>query len=163
MKQVTLLPLNDHVHIKTEANLLQALLANKLDVIMACKGRGLCATCLVHVKSGMENLTPKTEVENRRLSRMTTTHTHSRLACQARVIGEGVVVEVPEGMYIESAQDLEKMIGRRAEAAILHPITGLTLIEKDKLITRTKIEQLKSVDFDVLAMRNQTKEPDLLA
>lgn len=156
MKEVTLYPLNDHVHVKTEASLLDALLANQLDVIMACKGRGLCATCLVHVKDGMDNLTPMTDVEKRRLGRLTTTKPNSRLACQARVMGEGVVVEVPEGMYIESAQDLETLIGRRAETPILHPITGITLIEKDKLITRTKIEQLKSVDFDVLSMRNSS-------
>lgn len=157
MKEVVLYPLNDRVHVKTEANLLDALLANQLDVIMACKGRGLCATCLVHIKEGMDNLTPHTDVEKRRLGRLTTTKPNSRLACQARVMGEGVVVEVPEGMYIESAQDLETLIGRRAETPILHPITGVVLIEKDKLITRTKIDQLKSVDFDILEMRNHSK------
>lgn len=158
MKQVKLLPLNDHVNIKTEANLLEALLANKLDVIMACKGRGLCATCLVHVKSGAEHLTPMTEVEKRRLGRLTTSHPNSRLACQARVMGEGIVVEVPEGMYIESAQDLESLIGRRAEQRILHPLTGEVLIEAGKLITRTKVQELARVDVDVLGMRNSSSD-----
>ncbi|MGV3524294.1 MAG: 2Fe-2S iron-sulfur cluster-binding protein [Candidatus Sericytochromatia bacterium] len=158
MKEVILYPLNDRVHIKTEANLLQALLANRLDVVMACKGRGLCATCLVYVNSGMEQLTPMTDVEKRRLGRLTTSKPNARLACQARVMGEGVTVEVPEGMYIESAQDLETLIGRRTETPILHPISGEVLIEKAKLITRTKIEQLKSVDFDVLEMRSHSRD-----
>ncbi|PKL77224.1 MAG: (2Fe-2S)-binding protein [Candidatus Melainabacteria bacterium HGW-Melainabacteria-1] len=158
MKQVTLLPLNDHVHIKTEANLLEALLANKLDVIMACKGRGLCATCLVHVTAGSDKLTPMTDVEKRRLGRLSTTRQDSRLACQARVLGEGVVVEVPEGMYIESAGDLSSLIGRRAEQRILHPLTGEVLIEAGKLITRTKVQELERVDVDVLSMRNSSSD-----
>lgn len=158
MKQITLHPLNDHVHIKTEANLLEALLAKKLDVIMACKGRGLCATCLVHVKAGAECLTPMTEVEKRRLGRLTTTRPDSRLACQARVMGDGVIVEVPEGMYIESAQDLDALIGRRAEQRILHPLTGEVLIDLGKLITRTKVQELARVDVDVLSMRNSSSD-----
>jgi ferredoxin len=158
MKQVILSPLNDTVHVKTEAHLLDALLANELDVIMACKGRGLCATCLVHVVEGQENLTPMTDVEKRRLGRLTTTKKNSRLACQARVMADGVKVEVPEGMYIESAADLTSLIGRRAEASILHPVTGETLIAKGKLITRSKVTQMESVEFDPMALRNQSSD-----
>ena len=158
MKQVTLSPLNDTVHIKTEANLLDALLANELDVIMACKGRGLCATCLVHVVEGHDDLTPMTDVEKRRLGRLTTTKKNSRLACQARVMGNNVKVEVPEGMYIESAADLTALIGRRAESSILHPVTGETLIAKGKLITRSKITQMESVEFDPMVLRNQSSD-----
>jgi len=158
MKQVVLQPLNDHVSIKTEANLLEALLANKLDVIMACKGRGLCATCLVHVVDGENKLTPMTDVEKRRLGRMTTTKANSRLACQARVLDDGVVVEVPEGMYLESAQDLEVLIGRRAEQDILHPISGEVLIASGKLITRSKVQTLESVETDILDLRNKSSD-----
>lgn len=160
MKQVILQPLNDHVSVKTEANLLEALLANKLDVIMACKGRGLCATCLVHVVEGPEKLTPMTDVEKRRLGRITTTKNNSRLACQARVMDDGVVVEVPEGMYIESVQDLMALVGRRAEQDILNPITGEVLIVAGKLITRSKVQTLESLEADILDLRN--KSSDLL-
>ena len=156
MKEVKLLPVNDLVRVKTESVLLDALLADHLNVVMACKGRGLCATCMVHIDAGMEQLTPMTDVETRRLGRMTRTQSNSRLACQARVMGEGVVVSVPEGMYLESLQDLESLIGRRAESSILHPISGDILVDKGKLITRSKIEQLKSFDFDILEMRNSS-------
>ncbi|MBF2054590.1 MAG: 2Fe-2S iron-sulfur cluster binding domain-containing protein [Candidatus Sericytochromatia bacterium] len=158
MKQVTLQPLNDHVSIKTEANLLEALLANKLDVIMACKGRGLCATCLVHVTAGQEQLTPMTDVEKRRLGRITTTKNNSRLACQARVMGDGVVVEVPEGMYMESVQDLMALVGRRAEQDILNPISGEVLIAAGKLITRSKVQTLESLEADILELRNKSSD-----
>ncbi len=158
MKKVQLLPLNDHVHVKTEANLLDALLANKLDVVMACKGRGLCATCLVHIEAGADKLTPMTEVEKRRLGRLTSTQTNSRLACQARVLADGIQVKVPEGMYIESTQDLESLVGRRAEVMILHPITGECLIQEGKLITRSKIKQLESLNADVLSLRQQSSD-----
>ncbi len=158
MKQVILSPLNDTVHVKTEANLLDALLANELDVIMACKGRGLCATCLVHVVEGQDHLTPMTDVEQRRLGRLTTTKRNSRLACQARVLADGIKVEVPEGMYIESADDLTSLIGRRAESSILNPVTGETLIAKGKLITRSKVTKLESVEFDPMAIRNQSSD-----
>jgi ferredoxin len=158
MKQVILQPLNDRVSIKTEANLLEALLANKLDVIMACKGRGLCATCLVHVVQGQEMLTPITEVERRRLGRLTTTKPNSRLSCQAKVMGDGVVVEVPEGMYVESLNDLAKLVGRRAEKDILHPMTGQVLVQGGKLITRSKIQELETVNFDIMDVRNSSSD-----
>ncbi|MFN4149530.1 MAG: 2Fe-2S iron-sulfur cluster-binding protein, partial [Candidatus Sericytochromatia bacterium] len=115
MKSVTVQPLNDVVNIKTEAELLDVLLAKKLNVLMACKGRGLCATCHVYIKKGADKLTPITPIEERRLEVISNVDgVCSRLACQARVLGDGVVVEVPEGMYIESLNDLEALIGRRS-------------------------------------------------
>lgn len=160
MKEVLLQPLNDKVNIKTESSLLQVLLAKELNVLMACQGRGLCATCHVYIKEGNQNLTPITPIERRRLESISSFHgggSVSRLACQARVIGDGVVVEIPEGMYIESVNDLESLIGRRAEQDILHPIDGSVLIQKGKLITRTKVKELESVNFDVQDIRDNSK------
>jgi ferredoxin len=158
MKKVSLQPINEDVIVKTETELLQVLLAKKLNVLMACKGRGLCATCHVYIKEGHDKLTPITPIEQRRLEVISSVDKkRSRLACQARVLGEGVVVELPEGMYIESINDLEKLVGRRCEKDILNPINGAILIEKGKLITRTRIQELSNLNFDVLEIQNSSK------
>ncbi|MBC7476228.1 MAG: 2Fe-2S iron-sulfur cluster binding domain-containing protein [Candidatus Sericytochromatia bacterium] len=158
MKKVNLQPINEYVDIKTEAELLQVLLAKKLNVLMACKGRGLCATCHVYIKEGHDNLTPITSIEQRRLEVISAVNIkNSRLACQARVIGEGVVVELPEGMYLESINDLEKMVGRRTEIDVLSPVTGAVLIQKGKLITRTKVQELSNLNFDVIDIQSNSK------
>jgi len=58
-------------------------------------------------------------------------------------MGEGVVVELPAGMYISEIDNIEDLIGRRAEDNILHPLTGTILVEAGKLITRSMISQLE--------------------
>jgi hypothetical protein len=60
-----------------------------------------------------------------------------------------VVVELPPGMYINSLQDIEALIGRRAEQDLLHPITGQVLVEAGKLITRSMLKQLEDTSFKV--------------
>jgi hypothetical protein len=82
----------------------------------------------------------------------------SRLACQAKVLGEGVVIEIPEGMYIEKADDLMSLVGRRTKIPILHPRDGRILIRKNKIITRSKIAQLEEEDFDVMGVRASSEE-----
>ncbi|MDZ4788017.1 MAG: 2Fe-2S iron-sulfur cluster-binding protein [Blastochloris sp.] len=156
MKTVVLRPLNDQVMIKTECSVLDTLLARKCEVSMACGGQGICSTCHVYIREGAEALTPPTEREQRTLALLTGSKGNSRLACQARVIGEGLVVELPEGMFIQSANELETLIGRRSEVSIRHPKDGRVLIDKDKIITRSRILELKDVNFDILEARNQS-------
>lgn len=153
MKTLTFEPINEKLQVATQSDLLQALLAKDLEVSMACGGKGLCATCHVHIKTGMDHLTPMTERERRTLSIITGCDARSRLACQTRVLGEGVVVELPEGMYIERAEDLMKLLGKRAETNILHPINGSVLIAKGKIITRSRLEELKNLQAEVAAVR----------
>lgn len=153
MKTLHFEPINESLAVPTRTDLLQALLAKRLDVLMACQGKGICATCHVHIKEGMDRLTPPTEREKRTLSRITTCDSRSRLACQTRVLGEGVVVELPEGMYIERAEDLMSYLGQRARVNILHPITGAVLIAKDKIITRSRLEELRSLNCELEALR----------
>jgi ferredoxin len=144
-KVIRLDPIGVETAIKTNDNLLAGLLKNDLNVLRECGGRGMCATCHVFIKEGMESLTPITRREQRTLEVITTCNTNSRLACQARVMAEGVVVEVPSGMYLNNVDDIEPLIGRRAEEFILHPLTGAVLVEPGKLITRTMISQLRDM------------------
>ncbi len=154
MKRLTLHPLNEPVDVETRSCLLDALLAKELNVPMACGGNGLCATCHVFVKEGKEGLTARTERERRTLSFISGTNEDSRLACQCRVVGDGVKVEIPEGMYIEKAEDLLSLLGTRSPTDVLHPVTGKILIAKGKLITRSQIAALKEHNFEVDRLRD---------
>ncbi|MDA0672228.1 MAG: 2Fe-2S iron-sulfur cluster-binding protein [Cyanobacteria bacterium] len=142
-KTVRLEPIAQESSVQTNGNLLSVLLNKDLDVLKECGGRGMCATCHIYVTDGMESLTPINRREQRTLEVITSCRTNSRLACQARVMGEGVVVELPPGMYVNSLQDIEALIGRRAEQNLLHPITGAVLVEVGKLITRSMMKQLE--------------------
>ena len=148
-KTVRLDPLGKNTAIATNTNLLSVLLANDLEVAQECGGRGICATCHVHIKEGKDSVSPMTRREQRTLEVITSCRRDSRLACQTKVIGEGVVVELPAGMYISSHDDVEDLIGRRAQDDILHPLTGQVLVEEGKLITRSMISQLKSTQTQV--------------
>ena len=148
-KIVKLEPINEETSINTNDNLLSGLLNNELNVLRECGGRGMCATCHIYIKEGMESLSPLSRREQRTLETITTCNMNSRLACQARVIGEGVVVELPSGMYVSDIDDIEALIGRRAEQDILHPLNGKVLVEQGKLITRSMISQLKDTQVKV--------------
>jgi ferredoxin len=150
VKRITLEPLSKISEVETYSNLLSVLLSENLQVSRECNGRGMCATCHIYVTSGMESLTPMTPRESKTLEVITSARAGSRLACQCRVVADGVVVEVPPGMYINSLQDIEVLVGRRAEQDLLHPVTGKTLVEAGKLITRSTLKQLEQEDFRVI-------------
>jgi ferredoxin len=153
VKTLTFEPIHETVEVVTRSALLEGLLSKELKVMTACGGKGLCATCHVHVEKGQESLTPMSEREKRTLGFITSCDSRSRLACQARVIGEGVVVKLPEGMYIERAEDLMNLLGKRAEKNILHPINGSILIAQGKIITRGRLEELKNLQVEVSAIK----------
>jgi ferredoxin len=142
-KIVRLEPIAQETSVETNGNLLSVLIDKDLDVLRECGGRGMCATCHVYVRAGMASLTPIDRREQRTLEVITSCKTNSRLACQARVLQDGVVVELPTGMYINSIKDIADLIGRRAEQDLLHPLTGKVLVETGKLITRSTLKQIE--------------------
>jgi ferredoxin len=141
-KTVRLEPIAQDTSVETNGNLLSVLLNKDLDVLRECGGRGMCATCHIYVKDGMNQLSAMNRREQRTLEVITSCQQNSRLACQARVLDNGVVVELPPGMYINSLKDIEDLIGRRAEQDLLHPITGKVLVEAGKLITRSTLKTI---------------------
>ncbi len=72
------------------ANLRFKALENGIDIytlmgkMMNCGGYGQCGTCVVEVVEGSENLSPKTEVELKKLKKKPESY---RLACQTLVNG----------------------------------------------------------------------------
>ncbi len=81
------------------ANLRFKALENNIDLytfsgkLMNCGGYGQCGTCIVEVVEGMENLSPRTEVESRKLKKRPDTY---RLACQTIVNGPVSVRTKPQ-------------------------------------------------------------------
>ena len=53
-KTVRLEPVGLETSIQTNSNILSVLLKEDLNVIRECGGRGMCATCHVYIKGGME-------------------------------------------------------------------------------------------------------------
>jgi len=72
------------------ANLRLKAMENRVDLytfsgkMMNCGGYGQCGTCIVEIVEGEENLSPRTDVENRKLKKKPPNY---RLACQTLVNG----------------------------------------------------------------------------
>lgn len=153
MKRVALMPIQDSMLVRTGTPLLSALLAKGMNILMSCGGNGLCATCHIHVREGMEQLSPKEAREQRTLMLLANADPTSRLACQTKVLGDGVVLELPEGMYVEKMEDLLGLLGTRAPENILHPVDGRILIPKGKIITRTLLEKSRGLADEVKELK----------
>jgi ferredoxin len=80
------------------ANLRFKALENGIDLytlvgkMMNCGGYGQCGTCVVEIAEGMEDLSPRTEVEDRKLRKKPANY---RLACQTLVNGPVSVITKP--------------------------------------------------------------------
>lgn len=145
MKTVQLNPIGLLTEVPTGSRLIDGLLAKHLNIEMACGGRGLCATCHVKVRQREDLLSPKTAREQRTLQTIEGAEDCSRLACQCHIQGDGIVVDVPEGMYVQSYETMLDLVGQKAVLDYLHPITGAVLIPKGKIVTRTMISVCMSI------------------
>ena len=82
----------------TGANLRLKAMENSVDIykmwgkMMNCGGYGQCGTCAVEIVEGMENLSPRTDAENKLLKKKPANY---RLACQTLVNGPVSVVTKP--------------------------------------------------------------------
>jgi ferredoxin len=69
-----------------------------LEKYLNCRGNGLCGTCRVLVKKGMENLSPKGKLEKIKLATMMSSIGHEdemRLSCQVQVNGDCTIETRP--------------------------------------------------------------------
>lgn len=156
MKKIAIESMADPVFVTTNSRVSDAALAVREQLLMACGGKGLCATCHVYVTNGMDCLSPLTPRERLSLPMLAERQPNSRLACQAKILRDGVSISIPKGRYIASSGDLESLVGRRAEQQILHPVHGGVLIEAGKIITRTRLRELSFVEIDVAEMRTRS-------
>jgi ferredoxin len=89
---------NLEVIVADGANLRFKALENGIDLytlvgkMVNCGGYGQCGTCIVEIVEGIENLSPKTDVEKRKLKKKPDSY---RLACQTLVNGPITVETKP--------------------------------------------------------------------
>jgi ferredoxin len=98
MPSITFVKEDKAVFATQGANLRIKALESQIDLytfsgkMMNCGGYGQCGTCVVEITEGMENLSPRTEVEERKLRKRSP---NCRLACQTLVQGDISVVTKP--------------------------------------------------------------------
>ena len=89
---------NKEVIAANGANLRLKAVENGIDLytlfgkVTNCGGYGQCGTCIVEIVEGLENLSPRAEVENQKLKKKPDNY---RLACQTLVNGPVSVVTKP--------------------------------------------------------------------
>ncbi|MDB5137129.1 MAG: ferredoxin [Mucilaginibacter sp.] len=66
-------------------NLMEVLKASEYDILATCGGMALCATCMVQVLEGAEQLPSPRDNELDMLDTMPTNDDRSRLSCQIKV------------------------------------------------------------------------------
>jgi len=87
---ITFVKENKDVVVAQGANLREKALQNQIDLytlkgkLTNCGGYGQCGTCVVEIVAGEENLSPRTEFEQKVLRKKPSSY---RLACQTLVNG----------------------------------------------------------------------------
>jgi ferredoxin len=90
MSTITFVKENKEAIVASGANLREKALQNGIDLytlrgkLTNCGGYGQCGTCIVEIVEGMENLSPKTDFEEKKLRKKPASY---RLACQTLVNG----------------------------------------------------------------------------
>jgi ferredoxin len=98
MTTITFVKEDKEVIAANGANLREKAMQNKIDIytlkgkLTNCGGYGQCGTCIVEIVEGMENLSPKTPFEERKLKKKPANY---RLACQTLVNGSISVTTKP--------------------------------------------------------------------
>jgi ferredoxin len=109
MPKVTFVTEKKEIEVESGANLREAArkagipIYKGLDRYLNCRGFGLCGTCKVLVKKGMENLSPKSFMERFNFNAHPLTmfarighEDEMRLACQVTVNGDCTIQTTPE-------------------------------------------------------------------
>jgi ferredoxin len=151
MSTITLKIDGQQVQAAANATLLSIFKENDILVNQICGGQGMCASCHFFVVDGLDALTTPTPQEKMTLQFTKINRPGARLACQTRVIGEGIVIELPNGTFVESEQDLAQEIGKKAKKTLIHPMTGEILVEAGKLVMRSAIEKMKEASDNFAA------------
>jgi ferredoxin len=98
MSTIKFLKENREIVVADGANLRLKAIENRIDIytlvgkMTNCGGYGQCGTCIVEIVEGMENLSPLTETEKKKLKKKPDTY---RLACQTLIQGPVTVKTKP--------------------------------------------------------------------
>ena len=75
------------IQVPTGANLMEALLKERLPVASSCFGKGVCSKCRVEICAGEKNLSAESEHEKSLKVRNKIAEDH-RVSCQCLVLGD---------------------------------------------------------------------------
>ncbi len=98
MPRLTFINEKQDVNVTQGSNIRQKALDQSIGIytlkgkLTNCGGYGQCGTCIIEVVEGMSNLSPRTEVEIRKLKKKPDTY---RLACQTLVQGNASIKTKP--------------------------------------------------------------------
>ncbi len=84
------------IDVEPGITVLDAALANDIDIEHACEKSCACTTCHLIVREGFDSLEEAGETEEDMLDKAWGLEPESRLGCQAVVADEDLVVEIPK-------------------------------------------------------------------
>ena len=91
-----LCPEGEVIEAEKGTTVLDALLANGVDLEHACEKSCACTTCHVVVREGFDSMTESDELEDDLLDKAWGLEPDSRLSCQAVLGDKDLVVEIPK-------------------------------------------------------------------
>lgn len=91
-----LCPEGQVVEVEAGTTILDAALANGIELEHACEKSCACTTCHVIVREGFDSLNESSDDEEDMLDKAWGLEPDSRLGCQAEVADEDLVVEIPK-------------------------------------------------------------------
>jgi ferredoxin len=151
MSTITISIDGQKVQAEPNSTLLSVFREHDIFVNTICGGQGMCASCHFFVVDGLDAMTAPTKQEQMTLQFTKIDRPGARLACQTRVLGNGIMIELPNGTFVESEQDLEQEIGKKAKKTLIHPMTGEVLVEAGKLVMRSALEKMKQASSSFAA------------
>ena len=84
------------VEAQSGETILDAALRNNIHLEHACEKSCACTTCHIIVREGVGSLAESTEDEDDMLDKAWGLEPESRLGCQAKVVDENLIVEIPK-------------------------------------------------------------------
>jgi ferredoxin len=151
MSTITISIDGQQIQAEQNSTLLSVFRDHDILVNQICGGQGMCASCHFFVVAGLDAMTAPTKQEQMTLQFTKIDRPGARLACQTRAIGNGIVIELPNGTFVESEQELEQEIGKKAKKTLIHPMTGEVLVEAGKLVMRSALEKMKQASSSFAA------------
>jgi ferredoxin, 2Fe-2S len=89
-------PTGKVIAVEEGTSILEAALANDIELEHACGGVAACTTCHIIVQEGFASLEPASEAEEDMLDKAWGLCSQSRLACQARISVDDLSIEIPK-------------------------------------------------------------------
>jgi 2Fe-2S ferredoxin len=92
----TLCPNGEVIEVEPGTTVLDAALANGIDIEHACEKSCACTTCHVYIREGQSSLNESTDDEDDLLDKAWGLDPDSRLSCQTVIAATDLTIEIPK-------------------------------------------------------------------